>query len=50
MVCQGQLHHVDGLDQSEVRQLFQHKENENEQVIKLVGKSGFTWGVVSDFA
>ncbi|KAH0915435.1 hypothetical protein HID58_029881 [Brassica napus] len=39
------LHHVDGLDQSEVRQLFQHKENENEQVIKLVGKSGFTWGV-----
>lgn len=39
------LHHVDGLDHSEVRRLFQLKENEDEQVIKLVGDSGFTWGV-----
>ncbi|KAL0798240.1 hypothetical protein Bca101_053414 [Brassica carinata] len=39
------LHHVDGLDHSEVRRLFQLKENEDEQVIKLVGNSGFTWGV-----
>ncbi|KAJ0247440.1 Endonuclease V family protein [Hirschfeldia incana] len=39
------LHHVDGLDHSEVRRSFQLKENEDEQVIKLVGNSGFTWGV-----
>lgn len=45
-----QLHHVDGLDHSEVRRSFQLKENEGERVIKLVGNSGFTWGVVSDFA
>ncbi|XP_010430782.2 PREDICTED: endonuclease V-like [Camelina sativa] len=38
------LHHVDGLNQSEVR--LQLKENEYEQVITLVGNSGFTWGVV----
>lgn len=50
MVCQCQLHHVDGLDHSEVRRLFQLKENEDERVFKLVGYSGFTWGVVSDFA
>ncbi|KAF8053437.1 hypothetical protein N665_1415s0013 [Sinapis alba] len=39
------LHHVDGLDHSEVRRSFQLKENEGERVIKLVGNSGFTWGV-----
>ncbi|VVB10890.1 unnamed protein product [Arabis nemorensis] len=39
------LHHVDGLNQSEVRRLFQLKENEHEQVITLVGNSGLTWGV-----
>ncbi|CAN6819563.1 unnamed protein product [Brassica oleracea] len=39
------LHHVDGLDHSEVRRSFLLKENEDEQVIKLVGNSGFTWGV-----
>ncbi|XP_010526288.1 PREDICTED: endonuclease V [Tarenaya hassleriana] len=39
------LHHVDGLKQSEVRQLLQLKENQDEQVINLVGNSGFTWGV-----
>ncbi|XP_018450423.2 uncharacterized protein LOC108821928 isoform X2 [Raphanus sativus] len=39
------LHHVDGLDHSEVRRLFQLKENEDERVFKLVGYSGFTWGV-----
>ena len=49
-VCQCQLHHVDGLDHSEVRRSFLLKENEDEQVIKLVGNSGFTWGVVSNFA
>lgn len=45
-----QLHHVDGLDHSEVRRLFQLKENEDKKVITLVGNSGFTWGIVSDFA
>lgn len=45
-----QLHHVDGLNQSEVGRSFQLKENEHEQVITLVGNSGLTWGVVSDFA
>ncbi|KFK29703.1 hypothetical protein AALP_AA7G168100 [Arabis alpina] len=39
------LHHVDGLNQSEVRRSFQLKENEHEQVITLVGNSGLTWGV-----
>ncbi|KAF2583047.1 hypothetical protein F2Q68_00006620 [Brassica cretica] len=39
------LHHVDGLDHSEVRRSFLLKEYEDEQVIKLVGNSGFTWGV-----
>uniref|UniRef100_A0A1J3DAY9 Endonuclease V n=1 Tax=Noccaea caerulescens TaxID=107243 RepID=A0A1J3DAY9_NOCCA len=39
------LHHVDGLNQSEIRRSLQLKENENEQVINLVGNSGFTWGV-----
>ncbi|CAE6166609.1 unnamed protein product [Arabidopsis arenosa] len=39
------LHHVDGLNQSEVRRSLQLKENEHEQVITLVGNSGFTWGV-----
>ena len=41
---------MDGLDHSEVRRSFLLKENEDEQVIKLVGNSGFTWGVVSNFA
>ncbi|ESQ54077.1 hypothetical protein EUTSA_v10025966mg [Eutrema salsugineum] len=39
------LHHVDGLNQSEVRQSLQLKENQDKQVITLVGNSGFTWGV-----
>ncbi|XP_033132869.1 endonuclease V isoform X3 [Brassica rapa] len=39
------LHHVDGLDHSEVRRLFQLKENEDKKVITLVGNSGFTWGI-----
>ncbi|CAN8326730.1 unnamed protein product [Cochlearia groenlandica] len=39
------LHHVDGLNQSEVRRSLQLKENMGEQIITLVGNSGFTWGV-----
>ncbi|CAH2077393.1 unnamed protein product [Thlaspi arvense] len=39
------LHHVDGLNQSEVRRSFQLKESQDEQVITLVGNSGSTWGV-----
>lgn len=37
-----QLHHVDGLNQSELRRSFQMKVNQ-EQVITLVRNSGFTW-------
>jgi deoxyribonuclease V len=43
------LHHVDGLNQSEVKQSLQLQINEHEQTITLVGNSGITWGVVSDF-
>ncbi|WZZ44078.1 hypothetical protein YC2023_040337 [Brassica napus] len=35
-------HHVDGLNQYEVRRSFQTKENQ-EQVITLLRNSGFTW-------
>jgi len=40
---------VDGLNQSEVKQSLQLQINEHEQTITLVGNSGITWGVVSDF-
>ncbi|KAK4853694.1 hypothetical protein QYF36_013105 [Acer negundo] len=39
------LHHVDGLTHSTVRQLLQAKENSNGNIITLTGASGFTWGV-----
>jgi deoxyribonuclease V len=39
------LHHVDGLNQSEVKQSLQLQINEHEQTITLVGNSGITWGV-----
>ncbi|XP_020577726.1 endonuclease V isoform X2 [Phalaenopsis equestris] len=38
------LHHVDGLNQSEVRQFLEAEENSTKNVIPLVGKSGQTWG------
>lgn len=40
-----QLHHVDGLTHSGVRQLLDAKENNNEDIIPLMGGSGSTWGV-----
>ncbi|CAN1217737.1 Endonuclease V [Linum perenne] len=40
-----QLHHVDGLTQSGVRQLLQAKENSISDFITLKGFSGCTWGV-----
>ncbi|KAK9207680.1 hypothetical protein WN944_000026 [Citrus x changshan-huyou] len=40
-----QLHHVDGLTHSGVRQLLDAKENNNKDIIPLMGGSGFTWGV-----
>ncbi|OIW09248.1 hypothetical protein TanjilG_01219 [Lupinus angustifolius] len=39
-----QLHHVDGLDQSKVRELLRAKENSSQDLITLVGSSGHVWG------
>uniref|UniRef100_A0A453T193 Endonuclease V n=1 Tax=Aegilops tauschii subsp. strangulata TaxID=200361 RepID=A0A453T193_AEGTS len=38
------LHHVDGLDQSEVRKQLEGKGNCNKECISLTGQSGTTWG------
>lgn len=38
------LHHVDGLNQSEVRRQLEAKENCNKEYILLTGQSGATWG------
>lgn len=43
-----QLHHVDGLTQSTVRQLLETKGNLGEDIITLRGDSGRTWGAVRD--
>uniref|UniRef100_A0ACD5UHQ9 Uncharacterized protein n=1 Tax=Avena sativa TaxID=4498 RepID=A0ACD5UHQ9_AVESA len=43
-----QLHHVDGLNQSEVRRQIEAKENYNKEYISLTGQSGTTWGAVRD--
>ncbi|CAI0565518.1 unnamed protein product [Linum tenue] len=40
-----QLHHVDGLTLSGVRQLLQAEENNDRDYITLSGYSGCTWGV-----
>ncbi|RWR93135.1 Endonuclease V [Cinnamomum micranthum f. kanehirae] len=39
-----QLHHVDGLTQSGVRQLLEAQENCTKDVITLIGNSGRIWG------
>ncbi|TVU08444.1 hypothetical protein EJB05_41849 [Eragrostis curvula] len=39
-----QLHHVDGLNQSEVRRQLEAEENCNKELISLTGQSGTTWG------
>ncbi|CAI0565731.1 unnamed protein product [Linum tenue] len=39
------LHHVDGLTLSGVRQLLQAEENNDRDYITLSGYSGCTWGV-----
>ncbi|CAN6220492.1 unnamed protein product [Urochloa humidicola] len=39
------LHHVDGLNQSEVRRQLEGDENCNKEFISLIGQSGITWGV-----
>ncbi|KAF8687268.1 hypothetical protein HU200_042944 [Digitaria exilis] len=39
------LHHVDGLNQSEVRRELEGKEKCNKEFISLTGLSGTTWGV-----
>ncbi|XP_021889342.1 endonuclease V isoform X2 [Carica papaya] len=39
------LHHVDGLTQSGVRELLKAQENKVEDLINLTGDSGFIWGV-----
>jgi hypothetical protein len=44
-----QLHHVDGLNQSEVRRQLEAKENCNKEYILLTGQSGATWGAVRDY-
>ncbi|KAF0904880.1 hypothetical protein E2562_038606, partial [Oryza meyeriana var. granulata] len=38
------LHHVDGLNQSEVRRQLEAKENCNKELFLLTGQSGTTWG------
>ncbi|KAI9377882.1 hypothetical protein POPTR_018G001000v4 [Populus trichocarpa] len=38
------LHHIDGLTQSGVRQLLQAKDNSGEDFITLTGSSGCVWG------
>ncbi|CAL0333040.1 unnamed protein product [Lupinus luteus] len=38
------LHHIDGLNQSRVRELLGAKENSSKDFINLVGSSGHTWG------
>ncbi|KQK16986.1 hypothetical protein BRADI_1g31767v3 [Brachypodium distachyon] len=38
------LHHVDGLNQSEIRRKLEAKENCNKEFIPLTGQSGMTWG------
>jgi hypothetical protein len=43
-----QLHHVDGLNQSELRRQLEAKENCNKELILLTGQSGTTWGAVGD--
>ena len=43
-----QLHHVDGLVQSEVRKQLEGKGNCNKECISLTGQSGTTWGAVRD--
>ncbi|KAJ6856216.1 endonuclease V family protein [Populus alba x Populus x berolinensis] len=43
------LHHVDGLTQSGVRQLLQAKDSSGEDFITLKGSSGCVWGAVTDF-
>lgn len=42
-----QLHHVDGLTQSTVRQLLETK-GTHEDILTLRGDSGRTWGAVKD--
>ncbi|AQK81623.1 hypothetical protein ZEAMMB73_Zm00001d036655 [Zea mays] len=42
------LHHVDGLNQSEVRRLLGSKENCNRELVLLTGQSGTKWGMVRD--
>ncbi|CAN6193747.1 unnamed protein product [Urochloa humidicola] len=39
------LHHVDGLNQSEVRRQLEGDANCNKELISLTGQSGTTWGV-----
>jgi len=40
------LHHVDGLNQSEVRRRLLLEEDCNNELILLTGESGTTWGAV----
>ncbi|KAL6603691.1 hypothetical protein ACP70R_044052 [Stipagrostis hirtigluma subsp. patula] len=39
------LHHVDGLNQSEVRRQLEAEENCSKELISLTGQSGTTWGM-----
>ncbi|KAJ0031569.1 hypothetical protein Pint_12675 [Pistacia integerrima] len=39
------LHHVDGLTHTTVRQLLEAKENSDADIITLKGRTGFVWGV-----
>ncbi|KAJ4826145.1 hypothetical protein Tsubulata_030552 [Turnera subulata] len=38
------LHHVDGLTHTGLRQLIESKENSGEDFVTLIGRSGFIWG------
>lgn len=46
--CILQLHHVDGLTQSEVRRCLEASGTYDKDLIPLIGKSGKTWGMVRD--
>ncbi|XP_044463786.1 endonuclease V [Mangifera indica] len=39
------LHHVDGLTHTTVRQLLEARENSDADIITLKGRTGFVWGV-----
>lgn len=46
IICNYQLHHVDGLTMSGVKELLKAGEHSAKDFITLTGDSGRTWGMV----